>query len=105
MAVFAEARRLVLPILLVTYNPDSKLGNSADVVLAAQRGRTGRVALHGATLVGLEALFLGLTAANRKESLAALQTSRNYAGQLMGSVALPLIPRKPAGRYSCCHKR
>jgi hypothetical protein len=42
-------------------------------VLAAQRGRTGRMALHGATLVGLEALVLGLTAANQKEAMAALQ--------------------------------
>jgi DNA-binding MurR/RpiR family transcriptional regulator len=73
LAVFGEARRLNLPIVLVTDNPDSKLGNSSDVVLAAQRGRTERVALHGATLVGLEALVLGLTAANQKESLTALQ--------------------------------
>jgi len=73
LAVFTEARRLSLPIVLVTDNPDSKLGNSADVVLAAQRGRTERVALHGATLVGLEALVLGLTAANQKEALTALQ--------------------------------
>jgi DNA-binding MurR/RpiR family transcriptional regulator len=73
LAVFAEAKRLGVPIVLVTDNPDSRLGNSADVVLAAQRGRTGRMALHGTTLVGLEALVLGLTAANQKEAMAALQ--------------------------------
>jgi DNA-binding MurR/RpiR family transcriptional regulator len=72
-AVFAEARRLGLPVVLVTDNPDGKLGAAANVVLAAQRGRTDRVALHGATLVGLEALVLGLAAANRKEAMTALQ--------------------------------
>jgi DNA-binding MurR/RpiR family transcriptional regulator len=62
LAVFAEARRLALPVVLVTDAPDSKLARAATVVLAAQRGRSGRVALHGATLVGLEALVLGLAA-------------------------------------------
>jgi DNA-binding MurR/RpiR family transcriptional regulator len=71
-AVFTEAKRLGLPVVLVTDDPESKLGKAADVVLAAQRGRTDRVALHGATLVGLEALVLGLAAANRKEALKAL---------------------------------
>jgi DNA-binding MurR/RpiR family transcriptional regulator len=73
LAVFAEARRLGLPMVLVTDNPDSRLGNFADVVLAAQRGRTDRVALHGATLVGLEALVLGLAAAGQKQAMTALQ--------------------------------
>jgi DNA-binding MurR/RpiR family transcriptional regulator len=71
-AVFVEAKRLGLPVVLVTDDPDSKLGKAADVVLAAQRGRTERVALHGATLVGLEALVLGLATANKKEALKAL---------------------------------
>jgi DNA-binding MurR/RpiR family transcriptional regulator len=72
-AVFAEAKRLGLPMVLVTDHPDSKLGHATDVVLAAQRGRTDRVALHGATLVGLEALVLGLAAANKKEAVKTLQ--------------------------------
>jgi DNA-binding MurR/RpiR family transcriptional regulator len=72
-AVFAEARHLGLPVVVVTDNPDGKLGTAADVVLAAQRGRTDRVALHGATLVGLEALILGLAAANRKKAMTTLQ--------------------------------
>ncbi len=73
IAVFAEARRLALPIVLVTDLADSKLERAADVVLAAQRGRAERVALHGATLVGLEALILGLAAANRERAMTALQ--------------------------------
>lgn len=72
LAALAEVRRLALPIVLVTDIADSKLGQAADVVLTVQRGRTDRVALHGATLVGLEAVILGLAAANRSGALTAL---------------------------------
>jgi DNA-binding MurR/RpiR family transcriptional regulator len=71
-AFFAEAKRLGLPAVLVTDDPDSKLGKAADVVLAAQCGRTERVASHGATLVELVALVLGLAAANKEQALKAL---------------------------------
>jgi DNA-binding MurR/RpiR family transcriptional regulator len=64
VAVFAEARRLRLPIVLVTDSLGPKLASVADVILPARRGRTDRVALHGATLVCLEALVLGLAAAS-----------------------------------------
>ena len=64
VAVFDEAGRLGLPIVLVTDSLDAKLASRASVVLSARRGRTGRVSLHGATLVCLEALVLGLAAAS-----------------------------------------
>lgn len=64
VAVFAEARRLGLSIVLVTDSLDQKLARYASVILPARRGRAERVALHGATLVCLEALVLGLAAAS-----------------------------------------
>jgi DNA-binding MurR/RpiR family transcriptional regulator len=64
VAVFAEARRLGLPSVLVTDSLDQKLTRFATVILPARRGRAERVALHGATLVCLEALVLGLAAAS-----------------------------------------
>jgi DNA-binding MurR/RpiR family transcriptional regulator len=73
VAVFAEARRLGLPVVLVTDNPEHKLARSADVVLAARRGREERVALHGVTLVGLEALILGLADADQAMALSGLR--------------------------------
>ncbi len=73
VAVFAEARRLRLPVVLVTDKPDTALAKSTDVVLAAQRGRAERVALHGTTLIALEAVVLGLAAANRENAMASLQ--------------------------------
>lgn len=71
--VFSEARRLGLPVVLVTDVTDSKLTRAADVVLSARRGRTDRVALHGTTLIALEAVILGLAAANRGDAMEALE--------------------------------
>ena len=64
VTVFAEARQLGLPIVLVTDSLDAKLARLANVILPARRGRSERVSLHGATLVCLEALVLGLAAAS-----------------------------------------
>jgi len=72
LAAFGEARRLRLPIVLVTDAPASRLARQADVVLEARRGRAERVALHGATLIGLEALVLGLAAAEPTKAMLAL---------------------------------
>lgn len=72
-AVFTVARQLGLPLVLVTDSLDRKLARSASVVLPARRGRAGRVALHGATLVCLEALVLGLAATDRSTAIAALE--------------------------------
>jgi DNA-binding MurR/RpiR family transcriptional regulator len=71
--VFTEARRLGLPVVLITDNLDSKLARFADVIVPARRGRTERMALHSVTLMALEALVLGLAASNRTGAMAALE--------------------------------
>jgi DNA-binding MurR/RpiR family transcriptional regulator len=71
-AVFAEARALGLPTVLVTEAEDTPLAKLADVCVAIPRGRPGQVALHGATLVGLEALVLSLAAAKPEAALSSL---------------------------------
>lgn len=71
-AVFAEARARALPTVLITEADDTPLARLADVCVAIPRGRPGQVALHGATLVGLEALILSLAAANPDAALASL---------------------------------
>jgi DNA-binding MurR/RpiR family transcriptional regulator len=73
VAVFTEARRLGLPVVLITDSLDSKLARFADVIVPARRGRAERVALHSATLVVLEALVLGLAASNRAGAMATLE--------------------------------
>lgn len=71
-AVFATARELGLPSVLITENPAGRLPGMADIVVAIPRGRPGQVALHGTTLVALEALVLALSAARRHTALASL---------------------------------
>ncbi|MCJ2049138.1 MurR/RpiR family transcriptional regulator [Methylobacterium sp. J-070] len=68
-AVMAEARRLGLRVVLVTDTQDSALARQATVVLLARRGRANQVALHATTLIALEAVILGLAAADRDNAL------------------------------------
>jgi len=84
-AVFGEARRLSLPIVLVTDSLDRSLARHADVVVPARRGRTRRVALHGATLVALEAMVLGLTARDGDRALASLDRLNDLRAAIAGS--------------------
>src|SRR5262249_14765281 len=69
----AEARRLKLPIVLISDSLDDRLTRAADVVVSVPRGRPDQVALHGATLVCLEAIILGLAASERDAALASLE--------------------------------
>jgi DNA-binding MurR/RpiR family transcriptional regulator len=71
-AVFAEARVLDLPTILITEADGTLLSRMADACVAIPRGRPGGIALHGATLVGLEALVFSLAAANPSAALASL---------------------------------
>jgi DNA-binding MurR/RpiR family transcriptional regulator len=71
-AVFAEATALRLPTVLITEADDTPLAKLADVCVPIPRGRPGQMALHGATLVGLEALVLSLAAAKPDAALTSL---------------------------------
>ena len=84
IAVFAEARRLDLSVVLVTDSLDRRLARFAKVVLPARRGRAERVALHGATLVCLEALVLGLAAAGRTDAVSTLERLHRLRGATRG---------------------
>jgi DNA-binding MurR/RpiR family transcriptional regulator len=72
-AVFAEAKALGLATVLVTEADDTPLAKLANVCVVIPRGRPGQVALHGATLVGLEGLVLSLAAARPDAALASLE--------------------------------
>jgi DNA-binding MurR/RpiR family transcriptional regulator len=72
-AVFAEAKSLGLATVLLTEAYGTPLARMADVVIAIPRGRPGQVSLHGATLVGLEALVLSLAAAKPDDALTSLE--------------------------------
>jgi DNA-binding MurR/RpiR family transcriptional regulator len=85
VAVFAEARRLGLPIVLVTDSLDRSLSRYADVVVPARRSVARRVALHGATLVALEALALGLAAAQGEQAVATLERLNDLRAAIVGN--------------------
>ncbi|MBB3905527.1 SIS domain-containing protein [Methylobacterium brachythecii] len=68
-AAMGEARRLGLPVVLVTDTESSAIARQATVVLLARRGRANQVALHATTLAALEAVILGLTAADSDNAL------------------------------------
>jgi DNA-binding MurR/RpiR family transcriptional regulator len=71
--LFGEARRLRLPVVLVSDAAESKLAKFADVVVVIPRGKCQRVALHSGTLVGLESMVLALAAANGEQAVATLE--------------------------------
>ncbi|WP_164868014.1 MurR/RpiR family transcriptional regulator [Rhodovarius crocodyli] len=83
--VFAETRRLALPLVLVTDSLDRSLARQAEVVLPVQRGQAHRVALHGATLVALEALVLGLAALDGPRALGTLDHLNALRAGLAGA--------------------
>ncbi len=72
LTLFGEARRLGLPVVLITDSLRHRLAAEATLVLTVPRGRAQHVALHGVTLIALEALTLGLAAAGPDTALAAL---------------------------------
>lgn len=67
-----EARRLHLPVVLISDRAQSDLSGRANVVLEVPRGKNERFALHGVTVFCLEMLLLGLTAGDTGRALAAL---------------------------------
>jgi DNA-binding MurR/RpiR family transcriptional regulator len=71
--LLAEARRLRLPIVLISETADSRLSKAADAMLTIPRGKGQRVALHGGTLVALEAMVLALAAADRERAMTTLE--------------------------------
>lgn len=85
VALFADAKRLALPIVLVTDSLDRSLARHADVVVPARRARGRRIALHGATLVALEAMILGLAATDSPRALASLDRLNGLRTSITGA--------------------
>jgi DNA-binding MurR/RpiR family transcriptional regulator len=81
----SEARRLRLPIVLITDSLERKLARFADVIIPAQRGRAERVALHGATFVVLEAIGLGLAASDRRSAIETLERLNELRDAVAGT--------------------
>jgi DNA-binding MurR/RpiR family transcriptional regulator len=83
-AIFSEAKRLFLPLVLVTDSLDRSLATAADVVVPVHRGQARRVALHGATLVALEAIILGLASLDSEQALFSLGRLNELRASIVG---------------------
>ena len=73
IAVLDEAERLGIPVVLITDALEPEIVERVQVRINAPRGRAEHVALHGVTLVCLEALVLALAASAKDEAIAALE--------------------------------
>ena len=62
-----------VPRVLMADTPEPRIGKAADGLLPGKRGRADRVALHGGTLVTMEALVLGLAAADASGAVSTLE--------------------------------
>ena len=72
-ACIAEARRLRKRILLITDDAEKGLASHVTMTVNVRRGQAGRVALHGATFVCLEAMVLALASQTKKLSITTLE--------------------------------
>lgn len=71
-ATIQEARRLGLPVVMISDSADAMVTAQAKVLIRARRGRTGHVALHATTMAALEALSLGLAGCDGTSALGSL---------------------------------
>lgn len=74
LACIAEARRLRKRVVLITDFEDLGFAGRASAVINVHRGQAGRIALHGATFVCLEAIILAV--ASRQKSSAVMSLKR-----------------------------
>lgn len=72
-ACITEAKRQRKPIVLITDARDNGMSSDAKVVVAIHRGEGGRVALHAATLVGLEAIVIALASQQKTRTIEMLE--------------------------------
>jgi DNA-binding MurR/RpiR family transcriptional regulator len=73
ICVFDEAERLQIPVVLLTDSLTDEIARRAQLVVPVQRGQAHQVALHGVTLVCLEAIVLGLAAIADGRPIATLE--------------------------------
>ena len=79
-----RAAELRAPVVLVTDMRDRALDKEVHTTLRCGRGTPGLFASHGATLVVIEAVVLGVAAADRAESDATLETLNELRAALAG---------------------
>lgn len=72
-STIAEARRCRLPIVLITDMTSQVLARHASAVVPVVCSQAGRITIHGATLVCLEAIIMGIVAHDPSRTLSTLE--------------------------------
>jgi len=72
-STIAEARRLKIPIVLITDSKEQVLARHATVVVPVMSSQAGRIIIHGATLVCLEAIIMGIVSDDPSRTLSTLK--------------------------------
>jgi DNA-binding MurR/RpiR family transcriptional regulator len=83
-SLLRRAKALQLPVVLLTDSLGFALAERIAVSLSAPRGRTGMLASAAAAVVVLDALLLGVAAADRPRSLAALEELNDLRADIVG---------------------
>lgn len=73
MSTAAEARRLRVPIVLITDSQETGIARQAAVTVPVLRGYAGHIAMHGATFVCLEAITFAVTAEDPTRAISTLE--------------------------------
>ena len=73
-----------MPTVLITDSVDSRLAHLAAAVVSVPRGRAERVALHGGTLVAVEALILALAASAPDAAMTSLERLNDLRAAVAG---------------------
>lgn len=72
-ATAAEARRWKVPVVLITDTKDLTVTRHPTVTVPVLRGHSGRIAMHGATLICLEAIGFAMTAQDSPRALSTIE--------------------------------
>ena len=80
--IIAEARRLKIPMVLITDTPDISIARHAAVVVPALCGHAGRIIIHGVTLVCLEAIIFALAADDAPKTISTLERLSGFRNSI-----------------------
>jgi DNA-binding MurR/RpiR family transcriptional regulator len=82
ISAVAEARRHKVPVVLITDAKGQSLARHAAVVIPVMCSQAGRIIIHGATLVCLEAIIMGIVAHDPSRTLSTLERLRELRSSI-----------------------
>jgi DNA-binding MurR/RpiR family transcriptional regulator len=93
-----HAERLEIPVVLVSDSLGPSIGERVEEVLSVPRGQAGNLALHGATVVVVEALVAAIAARRRDTALTALEGLSSLRGAIDKDWLKRGVTRRPPSK-------